>query len=118
MIASEGPRMMSLAARYADGWQAGWSGLPNAAFRDERARLDAACAAEGRTRPIDVLVGIEVERPRPADDAAPAARRIGHRRRPRAWQAEGVDHVQLGVHPGTHARPSRSPSTGSAASRA
>jgi alkanesulfonate monooxygenase SsuD/methylene tetrahydromethanopterin reductase-like flavin-dependent oxidoreductase (luciferase family) len=103
VIASEGPRMMTLAGRYADGWQAGWSGLPATAFRDERSRLEAACAAEGRTRPMTILAGIEVIDPADADgphlplDASAIADGLA------AWQAEGVDHVQLGAHPGTRA---------------
>lgn len=101
VIASEGPRMMSLAARHADGWQAGWSGLPNAAFREERERLNAACAAEGRARPIDVLVGVEIEGAEPADDAHLPLDAASIAAGLEAWQAEGVDHVQLGVHPGT-----------------
>ena len=49
VIAAEGPRMMTLTARHADGWQTGWFGLPDEGFRAERARLLDACAAVGRT---------------------------------------------------------------------
>lgn len=47
LIASFGPRMMRLTARYADLWNTDWLG-PAAHLAERRAALDAACAAEGR----------------------------------------------------------------------
>src|SRR4030081_3100518 len=47
MIAGAGPRMLRLAARYADSWNTAWHGEPESALpRIESIR--AACAAEGR----------------------------------------------------------------------
>jgi hypothetical protein len=52
---------------------------------------------------MTILAGIEVIDPADADgphlplDASAIADGLA------AWQAEGVDHVQLGVHPGTQA---------------
>jgi alkanesulfonate monooxygenase SsuD/methylene tetrahydromethanopterin reductase-like flavin-dependent oxidoreductase (luciferase family) len=101
VIAAEGPRMMTLTARHADGWQSGWFGLPDEGFRAERARLLEACAGVGRTKPMETLVGVEVPGQEGCDDPHllldPAAITAGLE----AWTAEGVDHIQLGVHPGT-----------------
>ena len=101
VIAADGPRMLGLAARYADGWQSAWFGLPDAGFRAERTRLVDACAAGGQREPIEIFVGLNVQAPDGSDDLAlpldPYAIAAGLE----AWSAEGVDHVQLGVHPGT-----------------
>ena len=42
LIASNGPRMLDITARFADAWQAAWFGAVNEQFRTERAGLDAA----------------------------------------------------------------------------
>jgi len=103
VIASEGPRMMGITARLADGWQCGWSGLPDDGYRREVGALRAACAAEGRTEPIEILKGVDVTDDADEGDAhlpldAPAiAEALA------AWADEGVDHVQLRVNPGTPA---------------
>lgn len=47
LIASFGPRMMRLTARYADLWNTDWLG-PGEHLAERRAALAAACAAEGR----------------------------------------------------------------------
>lgn len=47
LIASFGPRMMRLTARYADLWNTDWLG-PVQHLAERRAALDAACHAEGR----------------------------------------------------------------------
>jgi alkanesulfonate monooxygenase SsuD/methylene tetrahydromethanopterin reductase-like flavin-dependent oxidoreductase (luciferase family) len=101
LIAADGPRMQSLTARFADGWQAAWFGLPSARFRDERDRLLVACAAAGRAteRAPEVHTGVRVsahggERALALDPAAIADGLA-------AWEAEGVHHVQLWVEPVT-----------------
>jgi alkanesulfonate monooxygenase SsuD/methylene tetrahydromethanopterin reductase-like flavin-dependent oxidoreductase (luciferase family) len=101
LIAADGPRMQSLTARFADGWQAAWFGLPSARFRDERDRLLAACEAEGRAgadAPA-VHVGVRIsaeggDRTLPLDASAIADGLA-------AWAAEGAAHVQLWVEPVT-----------------
>jgi alkanesulfonate monooxygenase SsuD/methylene tetrahydromethanopterin reductase-like flavin-dependent oxidoreductase (luciferase family) len=103
VIASEGPRMMAITARLADGWQCGWSGLPDDDYRRERAALQAACEAEGRTAPIEILKGVDV-----TDDAAESDPHLpldgsAIAGALAAWSMEGVDHVQLRVHRATAA---------------
>lgn len=103
VIASEGPRMMALAARHADGWQASWSGLPGDEFRSERARLMDACANEGRWTAIEILVGVSVQAPDGSADPYLPLDGLAIAEGLEAWHAEGVDHVQLGVNPMTRA---------------
>ncbi|HKF84981.1 MAG TPA: LLM class flavin-dependent oxidoreductase [Candidatus Limnocylindrales bacterium] len=101
VVAGRGPRMLRLAARHADGWQAAWFGWPDDDFRAQRDRMVSACRAERRSASLQVFVGVEVTNPDGSGDPhlpfdAPAvADGLA------AWQDEGVDHVQLGVHPGT-----------------
>ena len=103
VIASEGPRMMAITARLADGWQCGWSGLPDDDYRREVGALRAACEAEGRTEPIEILKGIDVTDdadegdPHLPLDASAIADGLA------AWDEEGVYHVQLRVHRATQA---------------
>jgi len=103
LIASNGPRMLDITARFADAWQAAWYGALNDQFRTERAALLAACEAAGRTTPMEIFVGVDVndedgEDARIPCDAGAIAEALA------GWAAEGVDHVQLRVHPGTKAR--------------
>lgn len=103
VIASEGPRMMGITARLADGWQCGWSGLPDDDYRREVAALQGACEAEGRTEPIEILKGVDVTDatdetdPHLPLDASAIAEALA------AWHGEGVGHVQLRVHRATPA---------------
>ena len=62
LVAANGPRMLRVAARYADAWQAAWFGAPDATFREQRARLAEACQLEGKPRRPDIFVGIEGRR--------------------------------------------------------
>jgi alkanesulfonate monooxygenase SsuD/methylene tetrahydromethanopterin reductase-like flavin-dependent oxidoreductase (luciferase family) len=102
-IAAEGPRMMRITARHADGWQCGWSGLPDDDYRRELGALRAACDAEGRAAPIEILKGVDANDdpddsdPRLPIDASAIAEGLA------AWAEEGVDHLQVRVHPGTRA---------------
>ncbi len=103
LIASNGPRMLDITARFADAWQAAWFGAVNDQFRSERSALLAACASAGRATPLEIFVGIDInddedqEARLPCDASAIADALAG-------WAAEDVDHVQLRVHPGTRAR--------------
>jgi alkanesulfonate monooxygenase SsuD/methylene tetrahydromethanopterin reductase-like flavin-dependent oxidoreductase (luciferase family) len=99
VIASEGPRMMSITARVADGWQCGWSGLPDADFRRELASLEVACEAAGRTDRIALFKGVDAtdeedDSPHLPIDSAAIADALA------AWAAEGIDHVQVRLNPG------------------
>ena len=100
VIASEGPRMMSITARIADGWQCGWSGMPDADFQRELASLEAACEAAGRTDRIALLKGVDATDEDeegghvPIDPTAIADALA-------AWAAEGIDHLQVRLYPAT-----------------
>ena len=103
LIASNGPRMLDITARFADAWQAAWFGAVNEEFRTERAALLAACETAARTTPLEIFVGVDIndeedQEARLPCDAAAIADALA------AWDAEGVDHVQLRVHPGTKSR--------------
>jgi alkanesulfonate monooxygenase SsuD/methylene tetrahydromethanopterin reductase-like flavin-dependent oxidoreductase (luciferase family) len=103
LIASNGPRMLDITARFADAWQAAWFGAVSDEFRTERAALAAACEAAGRTTPLEIFVGIDVndeegDDPHVPTDASAIVDVLA------GWAEEGVDHVQLRVHPGTKAR--------------
>jgi alkanesulfonate monooxygenase SsuD/methylene tetrahydromethanopterin reductase-like flavin-dependent oxidoreductase (luciferase family) len=102
VIAAEGPRMMSITARVADGWQCGWSGLPDDGWRRESAVLREACEAVDRATPIEILKGVDVnddfdDDPHLPLNAGAIAAGLA------AWEAEGVDHVQLRMLPTTRA---------------
>ncbi|MEO8626357.1 MAG: LLM class flavin-dependent oxidoreductase, partial [Candidatus Limnocylindrales bacterium] len=103
LLAGSGPRMLSLIARFADRWNSVWYGLPTDEFRDERGRLEEACAAIGRDpATIEVSAGIEVHDPATADANGPE-NVVG--RGPqildalRSWQAEGVTEVMCRMEP-------------------
>ena len=60
LIGAEGPRMLRLAARYADGWNTCWLGQPGA-LATPSAEMLAACADEVRDpATLDVTVGVNV----------------------------------------------------------
>ncbi len=89
--------MMSLVARWADRWNSVWYGLPTDEFRDERADLEAACAAIGRDPlTVEVSVGIDIKDPRTLDRNSPEAI-VGLAEQIAeafvAWREEGVDEV-------------------------
>jgi alkanesulfonate monooxygenase SsuD/methylene tetrahydromethanopterin reductase-like flavin-dependent oxidoreductase (luciferase family) len=94
--------MLQITARFADAWQAAWFGPPDDDFRSGRAALLEACAAVGRETPIEIFAGVDVndesdENAHVAIDANAIADALS------AWVEEGVEHVQVRVHPGTHA---------------
>jgi len=60
LIAAERPRMLDLAARYADAWNLAWFGLPDARLIDARDGLLEACARAGRD-PASVAITVGVE---------------------------------------------------------
>ena len=102
LIASNGPRMLDITARFADAWQAAWFGAPGEQFRSERAALLEACEKAGRTDGVEIFAGVDVNDEPDADphlpiDGSAIADGLA------AWAEEGVEHVQLRVHPGTQA---------------
>jgi alkanesulfonate monooxygenase SsuD/methylene tetrahydromethanopterin reductase-like flavin-dependent oxidoreductase (luciferase family) len=118
LIGSIGPRMLDLAARYADGWNAYYDDTRNSVANIPRLRelVDAACRTAGRdpatlTRTITVLAGDEADpdaswnrlptaygrlelKPlsgSPEDVAAELTRYAG----------EGISHIQMSLDPTT-----------------
>ena len=101
LIASSGPRMLDITARLADAWQAAWFAGPDEDFRAQRAALLETCARVGRTNGILVFAGVDAtseadDDPHLSIDASAIADALG------SWAEEGVDHVQIRVHPGTY----------------
>jgi alkanesulfonate monooxygenase SsuD/methylene tetrahydromethanopterin reductase-like flavin-dependent oxidoreductase (luciferase family) len=101
LIASNGPRMLDITARFADAWQAAWFAAPDDDFRSQRAALLEACERASRMRGMEIFAGVDAtseadDDPHLAIDASAIADALG------AWAEEDVDHVQLRVHPGTY----------------
>ena len=103
LVAAKGERMLRLTAEHADLWQTAWFGMPDDRYRGRHDDLLAACAATGRDpATLGITVGVDIdEAPSgpnslPMDSDAIVAGLA-------AWQAEGADHVQLGVRPATEA---------------
>ncbi len=101
LIASNGPRMLDITARFADAWQGAWYGRPGETFRTEQASLLAACETAGRTTPIEIFAGVDStdqadeDQPHIPIDASAIAEALSE------WEQERVDHVQVRIHPGT-----------------
>ena len=114
LIGSTGERMLDLAARHADAWNAYFSHTGNraAGVAPLRARVDAACRAVGRDPAtlertaavfVDMAPGRPREFPRPAHwtfdaltgDAARLAAELD------AYAREGIGHVILWLEPNT-----------------
>jgi alkanesulfonate monooxygenase SsuD/methylene tetrahydromethanopterin reductase-like flavin-dependent oxidoreductase (luciferase family) len=76
LIAGGRPRMLRLAARYADAWNAAWFGMPDDRLRRQLADMDAALDAESRDpSSLRRTVGIDVCEPdrEGEEDAVPVA---------------------------------------------
>lgn len=64
LVASRGPRMLEITARYADAWNTAWFGGVEG-VAGERANLEAACGRVGRDpAEIDITVGVNVFYPK------------------------------------------------------
>ncbi|MCC6313721.1 MAG: LLM class flavin-dependent oxidoreductase [Thermomicrobiales bacterium] len=73
LIASAGPRMLRLTARFADSWNTAWLGAPDE-LPARRAKLDAACAEVDRDpKTLATTVGVIIALPDLGADAAMAA---------------------------------------------
>ncbi len=111
MVGTTGPRMLRLAARHADAWNAWftWFGNRPEGIAAIRKKVDAACAEAGRDpaallRTVAVLVqvqGGEVARRGGPQETAPPLRGSSEELADqlRAFAAEGISHVQLVVDP-------------------
>jgi hypothetical protein len=94
--------MLRLTVELADAWQTAWFALPDERYRGRHADMLAACLTAGRDpATLEVTVGVDIdESPGPNSlpmDADAVARALA------AWDAEGADHVQLGIRPATRA---------------
>ena len=102
LVAAKGERMLRLTAELADQWQTAWFALPDERYRAGHRDLLAACDAIGRDpATLQVTVGVDIDEAAgdgslPMDAGAIADALA-------AWEAEGVDHVQLGIRPATAA---------------
>lgn len=102
LVAAKSPRMLSLTARHADAWQTAWFGLPDERFRERHRGLLAACAAEGRDpASLEVTVGVTASAGEPVSPAALPLDPATLVNAFEAWEAAGVDHLQVGVEPST-----------------
>ncbi|MGA7673040.1 MAG: LLM class flavin-dependent oxidoreductase [Nitrolancea sp.] len=109
LIGTTGDRMLRLTARYADSWNVYYSEARNRAscIPDLREKVDAACRAEGRDpsaleRTAAVLVkgvGLETRREQPDWILSGTAEVIAGEFR--AYQREGISHLQIRVEPNT-----------------
>lgn len=111
MLGTMGPRMLRLAARHADAWNAWftWFGNRPSGVAALRAKVDAACAEVDRdpatlTRTVTVLVQFgsgDVARRGGPPEQAPPLRGTPEElaEHLRAFAAEGIAHVQLVVDP-------------------
>ncbi len=110
LIAAKGERMLRLAARHADAWNAAWFGIPDERFATRRAELVAACHAEGRDpATLEVTAGLVIDaeapaagRPVPANALPPDVDAVA--RALDAWRDLGVGHVQVDLRPNTAAQ--------------
>jgi alkanesulfonate monooxygenase SsuD/methylene tetrahydromethanopterin reductase-like flavin-dependent oxidoreductase (luciferase family) len=109
LIASFKPRMLRLAAQYADSWNTAWLGRPTA-LPDRRAALEAACAQVGRDpATLAVTVGVSVAYPTPgkASEAPPSPDKVltgspaDVAAGLRAYADMGVAHVICSLEPAT-----------------
>jgi alkanesulfonate monooxygenase SsuD/methylene tetrahydromethanopterin reductase-like flavin-dependent oxidoreductase (luciferase family) len=105
LIAAKGERMLRLAARHADAWNAAWFGFPVERFHQRRAQLVEACEAEGRDpASIELTAGLVIDaeaadegRPVPGDALPPEVDTVA--RALDAWRDLGVGHVQVDLRP-------------------
>jgi alkanesulfonate monooxygenase SsuD/methylene tetrahydromethanopterin reductase-like flavin-dependent oxidoreductase (luciferase family) len=105
LVAAKGERVLRLAARWADAWNAAWFGFPDERFAQRRADLVAACEAEGRDpATVEITAGLTIDNEaatggRPGapnflpSDPDVIARALD------AWRDLGVGHVQVDLRP-------------------
>jgi probable F420-dependent oxidoreductase len=107
LVGARGPRMLGLIARHADVWNTAWFGAePGPKFFEQRDRLHAACAEQGRDpKTVEISVGMYIK----ADDAAadapgcvPSTNAVADALE--AWREAGVAEVLCWADPPTPAR--------------
>ncbi|HUG47103.1 MAG TPA: LLM class flavin-dependent oxidoreductase [Candidatus Limnocylindria bacterium] len=106
LIASKGPRMQRLAARYADRWNTAWYALPREPFWERREGLWAACRDVGRDpAEIEITVGLDVNDASAIDDenreGVLPAEASALEDAFAAWQELGVTEVMCRLEPAT-----------------
>jgi alkanesulfonate monooxygenase SsuD/methylene tetrahydromethanopterin reductase-like flavin-dependent oxidoreductase (luciferase family) len=101
LVGSTGDRMLRILARYADAWDTGWGG-DTEALKGKVAKLEAACAAEGRD-PETVARSVSVSFAAdgfPGDPATVAPESIEERiQLLNDLAALGFGHIRIGVQP-------------------
>jgi probable F420-dependent oxidoreductase len=105
LIAARGDRVLRLAARYADAWNAAWFGFPGDRYDERVGNLRRACEAEARDpATMEITVGLTVDaesaadaRPGPEQALRPDVDEIA--RALDAWRELGVGHVQVSLQP-------------------
>ena len=106
LIASSGPRMLRLTARYADAWNTAWYGGPNDDVREALSRMHEALQAEGRSpaslrRTVGVTVRDPDVRPGQGDNEAFAGSVDDLARVFDAYEELGFNDVILALDPTT-----------------
>jgi alkanesulfonate monooxygenase SsuD/methylene tetrahydromethanopterin reductase-like flavin-dependent oxidoreductase (luciferase family) len=105
LVAARGERVLRLAARHADAWNAAWFGFPDERFEQRQADLVAACEAEDRDpASVEITVGLTIDTEagdatRPAAPKALPADADTVARALDAWRDLGVGHVQVDLRP-------------------
>lgn len=104
LVAARGERVLRLAARHADAWNAAWFGFPGERFAGRLADFRAACELEGRDpSTIEVTAGLTLDasgpstRPGAADALPPDVDAVT--RAFDAWREQGVAHLQVDLRP-------------------
>lgn len=109
LVAARGERVLRLAARHADLWNAAWYAFPDERFAQRRQDLLAACDAERRDpATLGITVGLTINsargaggRPGSPDRLPPDVDTVT--RALDAWRDEGVVHVQVDLRPASPA---------------
>jgi probable F420-dependent oxidoreductase len=108
LVAGDGPRVLRLAARYADAWNINGFGLPDDRLTDVLVELDEALDAKGRDRAsIERTIGVTVRHPDvtvdPSDEPAFQGDADAMATMFQAYADLGVDHLILEAGPKTGA---------------
>jgi alkanesulfonate monooxygenase SsuD/methylene tetrahydromethanopterin reductase-like flavin-dependent oxidoreductase (luciferase family) len=107
MIAATRPRMMALAARWADRFNTVWYGRPNESFFEDRRNLEQACADAGRDfGEIQMTAGLHVAGELTADSMKSDGNALAGSPEQiadalNAWREQDVDEVMCRIDPAT-----------------
>lgn len=106
LIASSGPRMLSLTAQHADQWNTAWFGQVDG-IAESCNRMEAACRSLGRDlSTLDMTVGVNVAYPEAGQDAPPLQKALSGSPEQIAAELQryadaGVAHVICNLNPAT-----------------